>query len=295
MSNARELIAELARPRVQMSLALEPTHVGMEQRSLLESWLATFPTHHPDGPNPLDLAVAVSLDLREVTWRVAGPTERMLFDLRQSFDLLGVATERRELFGRIGEELYPERVGAWLQVGADTDAAWSVPGLLEVGDLDDLVPLGLPADLPTWCRDVGADAVVALEGGLGATEFVGVTVRPAQQEPFEDPFELDRLLRSLGAAVPADLVVAMTDGHVGDHWMSATFDAGGLLGLSVLAVHPAASLTIALARAMSIDDDGLDRLAAVDAALGGTPPALVGLEIWADGIRIRRHHTVTPL
>ncbi len=295
MNDAPELIAELARPRVQMLLALEPTHVGMEQRTLLESWLATFPTHHPDGPNPLDLTVAVGLDLREVTWRVAGPTDRMLFDLQRSFNLLGVATERRELFGRLGEELYPERVGGWLQAGAETDAAWAIPGLLDVDDLDDLVSLGLPAGLPAWCRDVGAEAVVSLEGGLGATEFVGVTVRPAHQEPFEDPFGLDRLLRSLGAAVPADLLVAMTDGHVGDHWLSATFDAGGLLGLSVLAVHPAASLTLALARAMSIDEDGLDRLAAVDAALGGTRPALVGLEIWADGIRVRRHHTVTPL
>jgi hypothetical protein len=231
-----------------------------------------------------DVEASFTLDLSEVAWSVAGPTEYFLESLADVFDQVGAAQEGRVWFERIGMTLMPATVGMSFQVGAaGTDATWHIPEELTRSELDELdLPSGLTAMLR---KDVGD--VVELEGGLGPVAYVGATSRLA--------ITVDDRAAALAAVFttghhrppPMAMIVALSELHDGDFLRSDWFDDRGPVRRSVIAVEPSASTLLAVSSASNGAPD--ETLAELIGTLGGSRPAAIAIESWSEGFRARFH------
>ena len=286
--NSHEVAMNLSVARAQLHLSAMETKLSDKDQELLISWFEHLTIGYFEEAERLAFAASFSLDLTEVSWRVAGPTPMMLVPMGHSAVRLGVAADPMTRFGEIGEEVRPTTVGMAIQAGASgSDAEWFIPEDVSPDELDGL---DLSAPFRSYV-DGDTNDLIAVCGGIGSTQYMGGT------RWLPEGAELNETYVEHGAQpLPADVLVALTELHRGPFAVSQWFSETGPVKFGLIAVDPPVELLLALANYLpdgQRPEDG--RLAEIVGSLGTEAPSTIELENWPDGLRIRFEVPTTTL
>jgi hypothetical protein len=304
-----EVVARLGAIRSQLHFASVATTTDLDDRDLLTQWYDMVTVDGITDPQRYSFTASVTLDLDELTWGIVGPSGQMLRPIGASFDQLGATEASVENFGSVGSLLMPARLGMSVQVGASgTDAAWTIPELLEPDDVLALAALGLAP--PVIASLLGDDRpVISIAGGLGPTAPIGLT-RAVENDDLvsisDEADDVEATIARLQAVYAAagvdepsvDTLVAIGELHNGRFAESRWFSDTGMVKFGLIIVEPSVDLLLALASSARSADIGVsvdDRLSEFIASLGADSPSAIEIESWGDRERIRVHVTIAHL
>ncbi len=114
--------------RLRMKMALQHLSLGKQKNAkLLINWLDKQP-EITDEDDSAELMVALSSDLKSLTWYAAAAPSDCMEITGDFLSNLGASQAEMELLTQAGKQIQPEALGTWFQLNSDgLDGGWYFP------------------------------------------------------------------------------------------------------------------------------------------------------------------------
>ncbi len=276
--------------RTRMEEAIEATELAdLEDIDVLYEWLDGQPLPEDDpGVGEASLVVALSADVRRVTWYAAGPPEAFAEATGAFLAQAGATEEALSTLADAGKALEPARVGSWVELSEeDLDGGWYLPVSIPFQRARNYAPPGAVAEaLGVWARRCGAAAAAQLRRSVEEERPRTELTIPL---PGGDAAQQRSLAQQAFAAVGApwfgaDVERALSTVPAGQLALVVALTRAGLHRAGVLA--PTASLAGLDELVGRVAAGQEETLEAFDEALGGGGPQWVAISQYAQGLGI---------
>jgi hypothetical protein len=248
----------LGRASARVMTALEALGILADdrRRSAVERWLDVL----VGDARGAQVTLALSLELREITLRVAGTGE-----LTRRVDEFLTGTPERERARLAQARASRGMIGAWLRLdGGDLDGGWQLEGTI-AGAIELVTPSPAREQLATWIAAHGWRAVRA-ERSLGAgAAHTELTFVPAATPGASDLLALPAALGVPGLGAELERVLGPAVGAATVRMIDA-----GVARVGAIVERPPERLVVELCTALGLPDTADRALANAEGILGVT-------------------------
>ncbi len=272
--------------RTRLRAAL-PTLPGTEA---LLHWLDGLPMPERPVGDDLRLEVAVSADVQRITLSASSPSSQLVTRTARFLAEADVSETEMRKFAQAYEDLEPDRLGSWLEIGPQgIDGGWQIPGPLSLDAVSSFAPEGEPRELLLdWARDHRIDTCLLIKRSVGETAAYTELLLPLPSGDART--QLAAALAGFDAVGAVGLPEAIREAvqrHArGPMALSAWLVPDGLAKVGLMLSNPGQELQMALLQAVGQPDADLDRFMV---ELGVVSPERIEIQELADGIELELH------
>lgn len=272
-------------------------------RTRLRAALPTLPgtealLHYLDGlPMPeraeagdLRVEVAVSADVQRITLQATAPANQLVTRTARFLAEADVSDEEMKHFAQAYDQLEPDRLGSWLEIGPQgIDGGWVMPGPLPLDAVQAFAPEGEPREqLLAWAKDHGIDSCLLVKRSVGETAAYTELLLPL---PAGDArTQLAAAVAGFDAVgavgLPQGFREAVQRHARGAMALSAWLVPDGLAKIGLMLAAPSTELQMSLLLAAGQADADLDRFMV---ELGEITAERIEIQELADGIELELH------